>query len=109
MQPMVKICCGDIFTENVRASSVVATSPALGVESEATVADIASISDLLRHFTSSRSGDVAAEHFPTGGCYIKPYNRTDLTQGGSAVGQVVLGYRNLGHRGLAQPKNSIHP
>jgi hypothetical protein len=42
-------------------------------------------------------------------CQIQPYTHTDLTQGGSAVGLVVLCYRNLGHRVLAQPKNSLHP
>jgi len=42
-------------------------------------------------------------------CHIQPYTHTDLTQGGSAVGLVVLCYRNLLHRVLAQPQNSIHP
>jgi hypothetical protein len=36
-------------------------------------------------------------------CHIQPYNHTDLTQGGSAVGRAVLRYR-----GLAQPKKIIH-
>jgi hypothetical protein len=42
-------------------------------------------------------------------CHIQPYNHTDLTQGGSAVGLGVLCYRNLGHGGPVQQKNSIHP
>jgi hypothetical protein len=50
------ICWGDILTENVRPSNVVATSPAPAAESEATVADITSISDFL--YSSPHPGRV---------------------------------------------------
>ena len=108
-QPMGNICWGDILTENVRPSNVVATPPAPAAESEATVADITS--NPIFSATSSPHPDRVMSRLSTSQRAVAISSRIialDLTQGGSAVGQVVLGYRNLGHRGLAQPKNSIH-
>jgi len=88
---------------------VVATSPAPAAESEATVADITS--NPIFSATSSPHPDRVMSRLSTSQRAVAISSRIialDLTQGGSAVGQVVLGYRNLGHRGLAQPKNSIH-
>jgi hypothetical protein len=59
-QPMGTSAGATYWTENVRPSNVVDTSPALAAEPEATVADITSISDFLYHFSSPWPGDVAA-------------------------------------------------